>query len=61
MSDVKIPEATIRVCPERDSRCPHGIECPFSADRYGCDMDGSRKALAIRTALSQPNDEGEGK
>lgn len=27
----------IRVCPERDARCPHGLDCPYSIDRYRCD------------------------
>ena len=26
----------IRVCPKRDGRCPHGINCPFVIDRYEC-------------------------
>ena len=40
------PHDTIRVCPERDGRCPHGISCPFWIDRYHCDMAASRTALA---------------
>ncbi len=27
---------TIRVCPERDGRCPHGMDCPFSKNQYSC-------------------------
>lgn len=26
----------IRVCPKRDARCPHGMECPYTIDRYSC-------------------------
>lgn len=37
--------ATIRVCPERDARCPHGLDCQFWIDRGSCDMEGSRRAL----------------
>jgi hypothetical protein len=37
--------AAIRVCPERDARCPHGIDCPFWIDLGSCDMEASRKAL----------------
>ena len=40
----------IRICPERDGRCPHGTDCPFARDRYTCDMDGSREELARRRA-----------
>lgn len=36
----------MRVCPERDSLCPHGHDCAFSIDRYHCNMVGSRDALA---------------
>ncbi len=35
----------IRICPERDGRCPHGVGCPYPKDRYGCDIEASRKAL----------------
>lgn len=30
----------IRVCPERDGACPHGIDCPFVIDRYHCKPEG---------------------
>jgi len=36
----------IRVCPERDGRCPHGMACPYSIDRYHCNLEASRRALA---------------
>ena len=26
----------IRVCPKRDAACPHGMDCPYSIDRYHC-------------------------
>jgi hypothetical protein len=26
----------IRVCPERDAVCPHGMDCPYVLDRYEC-------------------------
>ena len=26
----------IRVCPERDAACPHGMSCPYAFDRYTC-------------------------
>ena len=28
---------TVRVCPERDAACPHGVDCPYAIDRYSCD------------------------
>lgn len=37
---------TIRVCPERDGACPHGLSCPHAIDRHHCDMAASRTALA---------------
>jgi hypothetical protein len=37
--------AMVRICPERDGRCPHGIDCPFAIDRGSCDMIASRAAL----------------
>lgn len=27
---------TVRVCPVRDTVCPHGMDCPYSIDRYSC-------------------------
>lgn len=29
----------IRVCPERDAECPHGMDCPYAVDRYTCNED----------------------
>lgn len=26
----------IRVCPKRDFICPHGMDCPYTVDRYTC-------------------------
>lgn len=26
----------IRVCPTRDTICPHGLDCPYVRDRYSC-------------------------
>lgn len=26
----------LRICPERDAICPHGMDCPYSRDRYTC-------------------------
>jgi hypothetical protein len=26
----------IRVCPKRDTVCPHGMSCPYTIDRYSC-------------------------
>jgi hypothetical protein len=37
--------AAIRICPERDGPCPHGMSCAFTVDRYHCDIAGSRAAL----------------
>lgn len=39
---------TVRVCPERDARCPHGPDCPYWIDRGSCDMAASRAALAAQ-------------
>ena len=38
----------IRICPERDGRCPHGDGCTFAIDRYRCDIEGSRRALSTQ-------------
>lgn len=26
----------LRICPERDGACPHGLDCPHAKDRYSC-------------------------
>jgi hypothetical protein len=26
----------IRICPKRDAKCPHGMDCPYAVDRYTC-------------------------
>ena len=26
----------VRVCPKRDTICPHGMSCPYAVDRYTC-------------------------
>lgn len=36
---------TIRVCPERDARCPHGLNCPYWIDRGSCKPEGLRAGL----------------
>ena len=41
----------IRVCPERDAACPHGLSCPYTIDRYQCDLivearDAGQKAAS---------------
>ncbi|MFM2005155.1 MAG: hypothetical protein RLZZ09_810 [Pseudomonadota bacterium] len=36
----------IRICPERDGQCPHGMNCQFWKDRYTCDLAGSRAMIA---------------
>jgi len=28
---------TIRVCPQRDAVCPHGMSCPYTKSRYECE------------------------
>jgi hypothetical protein len=43
--EAEVERATVRVCPERDGRCPHGVSCPFAIDRYRCDIAASRAAL----------------
>lgn len=50
MSDRDEYSMAVRVCPERDGRCPHGMDCPFTRDRYTCDMNGSREEMARRRA-----------
>jgi hypothetical protein len=30
----------VRVCPERDAICPHGMACPYWRDRYSCESEG---------------------
>lgn len=51
--------AMIRVCPERDASCPHGMSCPFTRGRYSCDMEGSRAATAPPSSPDQPQDSGD--
>lgn len=36
----------IRVCPERDAECPHGIDCPF-AEGYHCRPNTAEETLKI--------------
>ena len=36
----------IRVCPERDAACPHGMECVYWIDRYRC-SDKPQRGLGI--------------
>lgn len=31
-----------RVCPVRDAVCPHGLECPYTIDRYTCRIPDTR-------------------
>lgn len=42
------PQFGIRICPERDGPCPHGMACPYTNDRWRCDMDASRAAISPR-------------
>lgn len=35
----------IRICPERDGPCPHGMSCPYSVDRWRCDQGARHHAL----------------
>lgn len=32
----------IRVCPKRDAICPHGMNCPYTVDRYTCKPEPER-------------------
>jgi len=45
----------IRVCPERDAGCPHGLDCPWSDDRYSCkpgwQTTPQQRAMAALEAL----------
>jgi hypothetical protein len=45
----------IRVCPKRDAKCPHGMDCPYAIDRYSCrDELGTPADLQrIATELAQ--------
>lgn len=45
--------APIRICPERDGKCPHGDDCPFSIDRYRCDIEASRRDLHQRGEMNR--------
>ena len=38
----------IRVCPERDAVCPHGMECPYAGNR-GC-KDGWQQKSGVTQA-----------
>lgn len=40
----------IRVCPERDAACPHGLSCPYSKDRYECDRLAEARDAGHKTA-----------
>lgn len=44
-ADRRTAAAIVRICPERDTYCPHGVSCAFTRGRYRCDIDGSRAAL----------------
>ena len=56
------PALTLRICPERDALCPHGAACPYSIDKYYCDLHSSHvalraerdKILAIELAARSP-------
>ncbi len=41
-------QPSIRICPERDGPCPHGMECPYNRDRYHCSLAASRAAIRSR-------------
>ena len=47
-------EHAVRVCPERDARCPHGMNCPFAVSRYQCDIAASRTALSTKQGETKP-------
>lgn len=40
-----VGDGAIRICPERDSPCPHGMSCPYTDGRWMCDIEASRAAL----------------
>lgn len=50
----------IRICPERDGACPHGMDCPYTIDRYRCNEKRDAavvSAPAENEPLSEPIDE----
>jgi hypothetical protein len=47
----------IRVCPERDAACPHGLYCPWAHERYSC-KPGWQTTPQER--VQTPPDQGEG-
>ena len=49
--------ATIRICPERDGPCPHGMGCPYVIDRYNCKRYESLTELVPTASLPQPEGE----
>ena len=44
----------VRVCPERDTECPHGMSCPYALSRYQCKpgWDARSKAAAVHAVLA---------
>lgn len=43
----------IRICPERDRVCPHGMNCPWADERYSC-KPGWETTPQQLAALTQP-------
>ena len=49
----------IRICPERDGKCPHGMKCPYWIDRYSCAENDPFVQIAKLVADEEPKGEGE--
>ena len=43
----------IRVCPKRDTKCPHGEDCPYTIDKYTCkpEPDWNQKKTSTEIGL----------
>ena len=54
-----VEAATIRICPERDGPCPHGMDCPYVIDRYSCSDSLVAPVRRAPPTASLPQPEGE--
>lgn len=58
-NETKMEDKTpVRVCPMRDAVCPHGIDCPFTEDRYACKPGWDSRPM-IEDALAASDKGGE--
>jgi len=52
---------TLRICPKRDTVCPHGMSCPYVIDQYSCRIEDpdAREWLILKNGyFYRPNRSG---